>query len=332
MIKNQQLRVLSYVVILYMLLAFGWWSVLLYTKNKDAFQAKAAYTQLVLVAEGKVKSGEDFLKTAEYQELRSKYRRQEWMIFGEASVFVISLVIGIWLINRSYYQEVEAAQQRRNFLLSITHELKSPIASIRLILETLMKRDLKKKQRNELSQNGLEEAERLHLLVDNLLLAAKIETAWEPNLESLQLRQLLEEIVTRMRSKYPKAHFDLEIEEPVAPLLADQLGITTVASNLLENAVKYSPTPARVTISLSQKQQQLYWQTADQGSGIPDKEKTKVFERFYRIGNEDTRKAKGTGLGLHIVHQIVQAHKGRIKVLDNKPKGTIFHIVLPVKP
>ena len=129
-----------------MLIAFAWWSVLLFTKNRDAFQAKSELQAVVMAAQGLIENETDYRETEQFKALRDEYKTQEWMIMGEAVVFVITLVIGIWLINRSSNREIEAAEQRRNFLLSITHELKSPIASIRLVLETLLKRQLKPEQ------------------------------------------------------------------------------------------------------------------------------------------------------------------------------------------
>ena len=144
--QNLRLRLLSYIVIAYMMMAFAWWSILLFTKNRDAFRAKRDLFRIGMIADGTVKNDQEFLATDVYKNLSKQYQRQEWMILGEATFFVISLVIGVWLINRGYNKEVNAAQQRRNFLLSITHELKSPIASIRLVLETFMKRKLSPEQ------------------------------------------------------------------------------------------------------------------------------------------------------------------------------------------
>jgi len=205
--KYLSLRLLSLIVIAYMLIAFSWWSVLLYTKNKDAFIAKAEHMKIVMAAEGSIKNNTDFIQTPVYKDLAKKYKRQEWMILGEAIVFVISLVIGVWLINRGYNKEIVVANQQRNFLLSITHELKS--------------------------------------------------------------------------------------------------------------------------VSLKAEEQQVTIDIADQGLGINDKEKKKVFEKFYRIGSEDTRKTKGTGLGLFIVNEIIKAHQGSIIILDNEPRGSRFRIELP---
>ncbi len=327
--RNIRLRLLSNVVILYMLLAFAWWSFLLFAKNKDAFEAKAAYNKLVMIADHAVHSDKEFLQTQLYKDLEEKYRRQEWMILGEAVVFIISLVIGVWLINRGYNKEIDSAQQRRNFLLSITHELKSPIASIQLVLETFRKRKLQAMHIDQLSQNALKETERLNDLVNDLLLAAKVETAYQPHLESINISKLLKDLIGRLRNKYPKVQFDLYQPEEEILLQADKTGLTSVALNLLENAAKYNAENPKVSTVLQNSNGKIQIEFVDNGIGIPDKEKNRIFERFYRVGNEDTRKTKGTGLGLYIVDQIIQAHGGKISVRDNRPKGTIFTISLP---
>lgn len=313
-----------------MLLAFIWWSVLLYTKNKDAFQAKVEYWKIILVAEGEIKNENDFFQTPIYTDLYKKYKQQEWMIFGEATVFVISLIIGLWLINRGYNKQIDAAQQRRNFLLSITHELKSPLASIKLILETFLKRNLKKEQADKLSESALTETERLTNLVNDLLLAAKLETTYQPHVERIALDRMLGDILEKLQIKYPKISFSMAAVDTFPDIEADKTGITSVAYNLLENAVKYSPGASEIEVVLSRNGERIYWEVADQGVGIPDKEKQQVFERFYRVGNEDTRKTKGTGLGLYIVDQIIRAHEGKIEILDNQPSGSRFKITLPI--
>ena len=327
--QNIRLRLLTYGVIAYLLIAFAWWSVLLYTKNQDAFQAKVRLHILIMIAEGNIKTDSEFYQTQRYQELRKEYQRQEWMILGEAAVFVISLVIGVWLINRGYNNAVLAAQQRRNFLLSITHELKSPIASIRLVLETMLKRKLTESQADKLGKNALQETERLNTLVNDLLLSAKLESAYQPYKESLNLVDLLQDLVQRMKNKYPKGKFNFHSATSSASISGDRLGMTSVALNLLENAVKYSIEAPEIDVRLEEENHQIKMDFADQGIGISNKEKKKIFEKFYRVGNEDTRNTKGTGLGLYIVNQIVKAHQGSIDVLDNQPKGTIFRIVLP---
>lgn len=328
--ENLKLRLLSNFVIVFLLLAFGWWSILLYTKNKDAFIAKSNYLQIVMAAKGKVANSAEFEKTVEFQELEDSYKRQEWMILGEALFFIISLVIGIYIINRGYNREMIAAQERRNFLLSITHELKSPISSIRLVLETFLKRDLEKNQINQLSGTALEETERLTTLVEDLLLAAKMENHYQPVLESVDVVYLIEELVEKLRTKFPNVDFSFTHNGLIPNIMADKTGITSITINLLENAVKYSPAPAVIDIQASRNGQLLELEFADQGFGVTEKEKKKIFRKFYRTGSEDTRSTKGTGLGLYIVKEIVEAHQGTITIEDNQPRGSIFKIKLPL--
>lgn len=328
---NSKLRYLSYGVIIYMLIAFSWWSVLLFIKNTDAFQAKRDLMKLGMIAEGVIKSDEEFYRSERYLTLEKQYEQQEWMILGEAAVFVLSLVIGVWLINRGYHKEMVTARQRRNFLLSITHELKSPLASIRLVLETLLKRELSREQTAKFVQNGLHDTERLTTLVNDLLLSAKLETAYQPQYEPLDLAELFRELMQKMSDTYPQATFSFDSQPDLPPILADRVGLNSVGINLLENAVKYGPAKPRINVSLLTVNNRLQIDIADNGTGIPDSEKKKIFAKFYRLGNEDTRQTKGTGLGLFIVAQIIKTHRGNIVVLDNQPSGSIFRIRLPLE-
>ncbi len=327
--RTSRLRILTLAIIAYMLLAFAWWSVLLYVKNRDAFHAKAELAAIGMVAEGRVESRVDYESTVEYEELHASYRRQELMILGEAIVFVITLVAGIYLVNRSYRHEVLAARQQRNFLLSITHELKSPLASIRLVLETLMRRQLKPEMQRSLSDSALKETTRLTALVEDLLLSAKLDTQYSPNLEPLDLRRLGEEWINRLRVKYPELTFALKLDGEEFNVLADAYGIGSVFSNLLENAVKYIGNGTFVELYICEQSREVTIEVRDDGLGIAPEEKRHIFEKFYRVGNEDTRSTKGTGLGLYIVDQVVRAHEGTISVKDNLPRGTIFQICLP---
>jgi len=335
--KDLHLRFLSYLVIAYMLLAFGWWSVLLFTKNEDAFLAKSEYLKLVMVAQSRAEHPEEnyphieeFYESAEYKDLASKYKRQEWMIFGEAGVFIISLVLGIYFINRGYNREIEIAQQKRNFLLAITHELKSPISSIRLVLETFLKRNLKPEQKSRLGNNAIADVERLNELVNNLLMAAKLETAYQPHLEYLYLSDLVENISEQLEEKFTKIKFVKNIDPNIEMNEGDKMGMVSIVTNLIENAVKYNQNEnPEIQINLNTQKGKIFFEVADNGIGISDKEKKNIFERFYRVGNEDTRRTKGTGLGLYIVSQVVKAHRGKIQVLDNQPIGTKFLITFP---
>ncbi len=325
------LRFLTYVIMLYMLLAFAWWAALLFTKNRDAFLAKADLYKLGMVAQGVVKSEEEFYNSKVYKDLAKAYRRQEWMILGEGLVFLITLSAGIWFINVSYHREIKSNEQRRNFLLSITHELKSPIASIQLVLETLMKRELPRDKELEFLQAAFEENERLQGLVENLLFSAKLENAYQPDFEELDISELVSSVLERLRVRHPNARLQLEEADKLPLILADRAGLTSVLYNLIENAIKYGAEKPVVKVTLAPAgSDAVQLSVIDNGPGIPAAERKAIFQKFYRIGSEETRRSKGTGLGLFIVDQVVKAHGGTIEVKDNQPAGTIFQITLPI--
>ncbi|MCB9285367.1 MAG: HAMP domain-containing histidine kinase [Lewinellaceae bacterium] len=324
-------RGLSLFIIVYLILAFTWWAVLLHIKNHDAFHAKIELLRMGMITEGIYESEAQLMQTPTFLSLESKYRHQEWMIIGESAVFVISLVVSMALINRSYQKEMRAALHQHNFLLSITHELKSPLASIRLVLETLLKKELPPDKVQYISQRALRETDRLTQLVNNLLLSARLETAYTPLLEPVPLVKLIREALTEFSENHPDASIHFSRQKELMLLQGDREGLLSVLLNLLENAVKYSEGPPEIEITLRQADGKIYWAIADQGIGIDEREKNRIFEKFYRVGNEDTRKNKGTGLGLFIVREIIRAHGGRITVTDNQPRGTVFNIELKNK-
>ena len=330
MIRNINLKVISNTVVIYMLLAFVWWAMLLYKKNKDAFSAKTELLQGVLLQNGTINQAADVYSNPQYLALKSKYDHQEIMIFGEGLVFILSLFFGIYMINNGHRSKVESEKQTRNFLLSITHELKSPLTSIKLALETIQKRELDKDKRTRLCANGLEESDRLINLVNDLLLAARVESSYQPLLESIDIQEKITAAVHNYRQKFPEATIAWEpLSHPVL-IKADNNAIRSLIDNLIDNALKYSFGKQKISISLSEKDGKVSVKFADNGIGISDEDKRKIFEKFYRVGNEDTRKTKGTGLGLFIVSEIVKIHHGKIAVTDNQPQGTVFEITLPL--
>ncbi len=246
------------------------------------------------------------------------------MVVAEGLFFTLCLAVGLYIINRSANRAVALARQRRNFMLSITHELKSPIAGMRLVLETLGKRELAREQLEKLCAIGVRDASRLQNLVEDLLLAARLEDNWKPHTEPVDLAALAREGVSSLQVRFPAARFHLQIPADLPPMLADKPGLGSVLHNLLENAVKYAPEGSTVILSAEHAHGKTILQVKDQGQGIPDGEKTAVFEKFYRVGNEETRKTSGTGLGLYIVQQVVRAHGGTIVIKDNVPRGTVF--------
>jgi two-component system, OmpR family, phosphate regulon sensor histidine kinase PhoR len=118
--------------------------------------------------------------------------------------------------------------------------------------------------------------------------------------------------------------------QPDIQIEGDRFAITNVVTNLIENAVKYSPPCAHVVVKLAGEQGNVVFSVADHGIGIADNEKRFIFNKFYRVGNEDTRKTKGTGLGLYIVKTVLERHRAQIKVKDNTPSGSIFEVIFPL--
>ena len=250
------------------------------------------------------------------------------MIIGEASVFLLIFLIGTIQLHRTLNKEHQLHLQQKNFLLSVTHELKSPLASIKLYLQTILKRDLDHERQQYFIQNSLKDVERLDDLVENMLIATKIENdSYSFPKEIFDLSDLIKKVVDRLQGHACHSQISMRGVESNISLAGDQFALSSVVSNLIENAIKYSPSCAEVRLKLHKNKGHVYFEVADQGVGIEDDEKSRIFDKFYRVGSEQTRKTKGTGLGLYIVKQVLDKHHAKITVKDNHPNGTIFEII-----
>jgi len=324
--QNKSLRILSFVVIVYMLMALLWWAILLHRKNNEVFVLKADLLKEQYMTKAGIASL-DVTTLPEFEELRSAYNRQMYMILGEAAVFGITLILGIFFINRAYVRELMTAEKQKNFLLSITHELKSPLASINLILSTFIKRKLPDEKIKELSQDGLNESVRLEELFNKILIATRLDKAFPFNFEETDLSNTVYKVVESFKKRHPDVQLHSDIQTNIIKEV-DRESIVSVVKNLLENAYKYTKQNKEITVSLKKVAEEIHLHIIDNGVGIAKNEKSKVIEQFYRIGNEETRESKGTGLGLYIVNQIIAGHNGKINILDNPQGGTDFQIIL----
>lgn len=307
-----------------MLAALLWWAILLHRKNHEAFVLQTQLLKHKYASEQGVQ-WIDTTSLPEYREMQAHFERQMYMIFGEALVFGLTLVIGIYFINRAYVRELASTEKQKNFLLSITHELKSPLASINLILSTFIKRDLPSDKIKELSKDGLKESTRLEELFNKILISTRLDKTYPFNYEEANVSELLNATIDRFENIHPEAEIIRDISPKVIHKI-DQESMVSVVKNLLENAIKYSPEKKEISIELHQSNTTTTLTVSDKGVGIPKEERGKIFDQFYRIGSEDTRETKGTGLGLYIVHQIINAHGGKINVEDNPGGGTKFKI------
>jgi signal transduction histidine kinase len=222
-------------------------------------------------------------------------------------------------------KQIRLAAQQQNFMMAITHELKTPIAVTKLNLETLQKRKLDEAKQQKLITNTLQEAGRLDNLCNNILLASRLEgddalsmTAHEVNLSEVAIN-----CVQEARIHYGARVIESDIEDGIY-VYADELMMQLLINNLIDNAIKYSPKDQPVSLQLVQKQGKAHLVVYDYGKGIPDADKKRIFEKFYRSGDENTRTTKGTGLGLYLCRKIVQHFGANITVTNNSPQGAIF--------
>lgn len=259
--------------------------------------------------------------------LNEKLHKRWLMISSEGAVFVFLLLLGGYQIRKTLKKETALAQQQKNFLLSVTHELKSPIASTKLQLQTLEKHDLDREKQKEIISNAISDTERLNNLVENILLAAKIENSvFSLHKEQFNLSEYITEGLNQtIKSFNYKQKVVLSIE-PNIQMMIDRTSFPSIILNLLENAVKYSPENSTITIGLKSVNGKTVLSVADEGVGISKEDKTNIFQKFYRVGNEEVRKTKGTGLGLFIVKYLAEQHNGTISVKDNSPKGSVFEV------
>jgi signal transduction histidine kinase len=267
-------------------------------------------------------------KNDSYLELEKNLSRKIWMYTSEGVAMVVLLFWGIILIYRSLQNQLRLKRQQSNFLLSITHELKTPLASIKLYIETLKKRKLDEEQTKTVLQNSLSDIARLHDLVENLLLASQLDNhKYEPVFKETDLGKLINETVDKFAlPRELHFHFQKSIEQNIC-INADENAIIMVVTNLLSNAAKYSPKNATIEINLKQDSDKIILSVSNEGPSISEEDKKNIFTKFYRAGDENVRKTKGTGLGLFIVKNLLNLHHADIFVRDKNPQGAIFDII-----
>ena len=306
-------RWISILIMAYILVAISWWGFLLFKKNNDYYTAMHSNTsdveQLALIEDER--------------------RRQSVMIIGEGVVLAISVLLGIGLIYKSVTKEIQNINSQNNFLLSISHELKSPIAAIKLAIQTLLRPGLKEGQKKLLMDRAVLDTDRLERMVENVLISANFDNdRFKIYYEDVDVRALVTRIVTEYKQLSDRI-FNLSVDLAHPTYKTDQSALRIILNNLLENATKYSKEDKPVDIELVARDGQLRLSVSDQGIGISDYEKSKVLDRFYRSNEQDVRTQKGTGLGLYIVKRLVVELKGTVDIRNNQPGGTIVHINIP---
>jgi signal transduction histidine kinase len=261
------------------------------------------------------------------QKINDEHSLNKSKYFGEGSIFFLVILVGAFFVYRSVRRQFFLQQQQQNFMMAVTHELKTPISVTKLNLETLQKYKLETGKQKKIIRNTLDETARLDFLTNNILIASQLEGhRYQASKEELDLSTLMRDCIHDFRNRFPERilHEDIEAD---ADVKGDALLLQMMINNLIENALKYSAKENPVSASLKKYRSGIELQVKDEGPGIPDEEKMKIFSKFYRIGNEGNRKTQGTGLGLYLCRKIARGHNADISVTDNKPGGSNFTVV-----
>jgi two-component system, OmpR family, sensor histidine kinase CiaH len=309
--------IVYWILLIYIVAALLWWALLLIKQNEYIYQLeKENISYNTAIAEQQ----EDAVK------IEKQKKRNFAKYVGEGSFFLLLIMVGAVFIYRSVRRQFEVQQQQRNFLMAVTHELKTPIAVSRLNLETLQKHNLDENRKGRLIHVTLQETMRLDTLINNILLASQLEgDSYKMSKDELDLSDLVNAVIQQFTERYPDRNIEVNVE-PDVEMVGDTLLLKLLVSNLLENANKYSQRNTPIRLRLEKEGSRVILQVIDEGAGIPDLEKKNVFQKFYRIGNEETRRTQGTGLGLYLCHKIAQDHRGRIELKDNQPGGSNFTV------
>jgi signal transduction histidine kinase len=254
-----------------------------------------------------------------------------WTLLAVGTTFLVLLLVGVVVYLLLSIKSVRLSQRQSNFIDSVTHELKSPIASLKLYLQTLTRRKVSDEQAEEFHRSMLEDLERLDSLINHLLDAARIER--EPSetpLEEVDLTQLIRSIAQTAQQHYHLADSAVELRLNPATLHGRPADLEMLFRNLIDNAIKYSSPQPKVEVDLSAQDGRVMARISDNGPGIPINLRRKIFGRFVRLGSELERKQAGTGLGLFIVRQLVRRMRGKITVRGRgSQRGTVFEVELP---
>lgn len=275
-------------------------------------------------------------KHREFRELAEKYRPEllgqgfNWVVMVEGLVMLAVILAGVYVIFLYWNRQNALYQQQRGIISQVTHELKSPLASIQLHLETIRLRHPPEEKLDAFVDTMLSDTDRLHYLINNLLMAARLEQRRKPAERRLtDISALLAEHVERERARLPQGGgISLEAEAGIK-VVVDPEEMGMVLRNLFENATLYSPESPDIAVRLERLGGTVRLSVRDRGRGLERRELQKVFGMFYRV-HPAGENVRGTGLGLYIVQTIVRGYGGTVSVeSEGLGKGSTFTITLP---
>ena len=249
-------------------------------------------------------------------------------------LLLITIICGIVLNTVFLVREIRRNEQHDAFINAVTHELKTPVASIRLYLETLQTRPVDEDKRREFYRIMLEDSDRLLSTIEQVLRTGRVgATSHRLNVSSIDIAELVDGCVARARTMHHASPDALQYRPgPPATVQGDVEEVRAAVLNLIDNAIKYSGNDVRVTVETARpNEKHVLVRVKDAGAGIPKSELQRVFKRFYRVPGPLASRVKGTGLGLYIVRSVAKRHAGRVWAESEGPgRGSTFVLQLPI--
>ncbi len=260
-----------------------------------------------------------------------------WVILVVGTTFLGIVLVGVVLYLLISIKEINLNQRQSNFIDSVTHELKSPIASMKLYLQTLTRRQVSEKQQADFYRFMLDDLERLDTLINHMLDAARVEHVNkddEKEIVDVDLARVLQECAAAACQRHSVPPETISLDLRPAIVRARAIDVDMIFRNLLDNAIKYGGSPPSIQLEMwPDGRGHVITRVADNGAGIPLQLRRKIFGRFVRLGSELERAKTGTGLGLFIVRTLVKRLKGKITVQGRGSRnGTVFEVELPGDP
>jgi two-component system, OmpR family, sensor histidine kinase CiaH len=307
--------VICWLLLIYVLAALIWWYIALNLQNNQM----SVYRIELL-------THDDPNYIPKLEKINSDRHRLATAYKSEGLVFILVILAGAIFLRSAVMRQIRIQRQQQNFMMAITHELKTPISITRLNIETLLKHSLDDSKKEKILKSSLQEINRLNTLTGNILVSAQLEGgSYLFNKEEINFSQIVNDSCRDFINRFPNRPWNNMIEHDLL-ISGDPLLLQILVNNLIDNAVKYSPPDSPITILLKKDGREGRLELRDEGAGIPAKEQKRIFQKFYRVGNEDTRTTQGTGLGLYLCRKIARDHKMYIQVTDNYPKGSIFTV------
>lgn len=321
LLQRFPLKFINYVywfLLVYIVAALAWWYIELVQMNDLMSQMQEQLVESRTVDPSALEA------------IRDAHDRNAKQYIGEGLTFLLITILVAIFVFSTVRKQIRYHLQQKNFMMAVTHELKTPIAVTKLSLETLKRHKLDEEKQQKIIGEAINETERLNTLCNNILLSSQLESGgYKLNFEKFNCTQMALSSLQDFRKRYPDRKFEWYSYKDVF-VHGEEFLIKLVLNNLLENAVKYNDPNVPITVDIKDTDEDCILMVSDLGQGIPDKEKKKIFEKFYRSEDENRRKTKGTGLGLYLSKKIIEDHKGSLLLEDNHPKGVIFKIILPI--